>query len=581
MSKEVGEMVRSRDVVQAEGSARTEGARRATGVRADGAAAGAGSLAPGQRWSASRKRDVVLRLLRGESLEALSREAGVEIYRLDAWRERAMAGLELGLTARGESRSYDGSTQSIRRTTLTRMAMGTRETDQPPLWIATSDLPTSPGHPFYARLTTLDGHHFDRFVEGLCARFYAPVMGRPRLAPGRLLPPAAGRLLRRHRPERGMAWRATDSLAVRSSAVGRGRGATRSFDDCAHAALDRSGDAPDVFTWVQRLVEAGRLTGKTIAIDATTLEANAAMRSIVRRGESSQAFLAGLATASGIETPTREALARLDRKRKKKTSNTDWTHPHDPDAKVTKMKDGRTHLAHKAEHAVDMETGASVAVTLHGADVGDTTTIIETAIAATEQVEDAQANVDDPQALDEIVGDKGYHSNQTLIDLDAVGIRSYVSEPDRGRRDWSKAPEAQAPVYGNRRRMRGRRGRRLMRHRGERIERSFAHLYDTGGMRRTHLRGHTNILKRLLIHAGGFNLGLVMRHLIGIGTPRGLQGRVAAVRATLGVLMGVVRDRLTPISSSHRLIPAVRGRLASLTTFAVNSSAAITCTTGC
>ena len=307
------------------------------------------------------------------------------------------------------------------------------------------------------------------------------------------------------------------------------------------------------------------------------------MRSIVRRdtGESYQAFLAGLAKASGIETPTREGLARLDRKRKKKTSNKDWTNPHDPDAKVTKMKDGRTHLAHKAEHAVDMETGAIVAVTLQGADVGDTTTIIETAIAAAEQVEDAQANVDDRQSLEEIVGDKGYHSNQTLIDLDAVGIRSYVSEPDRGRRDWSKDPEARAPVYGNRRRMRGRRGRRLMRQRGERIERSFAHLYDTGGMRRTHLRGHTNILKRLLIHAGGFNLGLVMRHLIGIGTPRGLQGRVAAVLATLGVLMGVVRRRLTTISSSHRLIPAVRGRLASLATFAVNSSAAITCTTGC
>ena len=147
--------------------------------------------------------------------------------------------------------------------------------------------------------------------------------------------------------------------------------------------------------------------------------------------------------------------------------------------------------------------------------------IIETAIAATEQVEDAQANVDDPQSLDEIVGDKGYHSNQTLIDLAAGGIRSYVSEPDRGRRDWSKDPEAQAPVYGNRRRMRGRRGRRLMRQRGERIERSFAHLYDTGGMRRTHRRGHTNILKRLLIHAGGFNLGLVMRHLIGIARRAG------------------------------------------------------------
>ena len=490
------------------------------------------------------------------------------------------------LAARGESRSYEGSTQSIRRTTLTRMAMGTRETDQPPLWIATSDLPTSPGHPFYARLTTLlDGHHFDRFVEGLCDRFYAPVMGRPSLAPGRYFRLLLVGYFEGIDSERGIAWRATDSLAVRSFL-------RLAVDEAPpdHSTIARTRRLIDlethrtVFTWVQqRLVEAGRLTGKTIAIDATTLEANAAMRSIVRRdtGESDQAFLAGLATASGVETPTREGLARLDRKRKKKTSNTDWTNPHDPDAKVTKMKDGRTHLARKAEHAVDMETGAIVAVTRQGADVGDTTTIIETAIAATEQVEDAQANVDDRQSLEEIVGDKGYHSNQTLIDLDAGGIRSYVSEPDRGRRDWSKDPEARAPVSGNRRRMRGRRGRRLMRQRGERIERSFAHLYDTGGMRRTHLRGHTNILKRLLIHAGGFNLGLVMRHLIGIGTPRGLQGRVAAVLATLGVLMGVVRRRLTTISSSHRLIPAVRGRLASLATFAVNSSAAITCTTGC
>ena len=466
------------------------------------------------------------------------------------------------------------------------MAMGTRETDQPPLWIATSDLPTSPGHPFYARLTTLlDGHHVDRFVEGLCDRFYAPVMGRPSLAPGRYFRLRLVGSFEGIDSERGIAWRATDSLAVRSFL-------RVAVDEAPpdHSTIARTRRLIDlethrtVFTWVQqRLVEAGRLTGKTIAIDATTLEANAAMRSIVRRdtGESDQAFLAGLATASGVETPTREGLARLDRKRKKKTSNTDWTHPHDPDATVTKMKDGRTHLAHKAEQAVDMETGAIVAVTRQGADVGDTTTIIETAIAATEQVEDAQANVDDRQSLEEIVGDKGYHSNQTLIDLDAGGIRSYVSEPDRGRRDWSKDPEARAPVSGNRRRMRGRRGRRLMRQRDERIERSFAHLYDTGGMRRTHLRGHTNILKRLLIHAGGFNLGGVMRHLIGIGPPRGLQGRVAAVLATLGGLMGVVRRRLTTISSSHRLIPAVRGRLASLATFAVNSSAAITCTTGC
>jgi transposase len=197
------------------------------------------------------------------------------------------------------------------------------------------------------------------------------------------------------------------------------------------------------------------------------------------------------------------------------------------------MKDGRTHLAHKAEHAVDLDTGAIVAVTLQGADQGDTTTIVDTIIAATTQVEAAQIDMDAPQSLDEVIGDKGYHSNQTMVDLEAVGLRSYIAEPDRGRRAWAKAPEAQAPVYRNRRRIRGPRGRRLMRQRGEKIERTFAHLYDTGGMRRTHLRGHTNILKRLLIHAGAFNLGLVMRKGLGVGTPRGLQDRGAAVIAVL------------------------------------------------
>ncbi len=222
------------------------------------------------------------------------------------------------------------------------------------------------------------------------------------------------------------------------------------------------------------------------------------------------------------------------------------------------MKDGRTHLAHKVEHAVDLETGALVAVTLQGADQGDTTTIVETAIAAAEQVEDAQAEVEQPQPLEEIIADKGYHSNQTLIDLAAVGIRSYLSEPERGRRDWSKQPAAQTPVYANRRRIGGSRGRRLLRQRGERIERSFAHLYDTGGMRRTHLRGHTNILKRLLVHAGGFNLGLVMRHLFGRGTPRGLQDRSAILIAALLALLDATRRCLLVISSSHPLIGRYR-----------------------
>ena len=464
--------------------------------------------------------------------------------------------------------------------------MGTRETDQPPLWIAASDLPASPAHPFYARLNAvLDGQGFDRFAEDQCRRFYAPVMGRPGLLPGQYFRLLLIGYFEGIDSERGIAWRAADSLAV--------RGFVRlALNEAApdHSTISRTRRLIDVethramFTWVQqRLVEAGLLKGQTVAIDATTLEANAAMRSIVRRdtGATYQEFLTRLAQASGIETPTREDLARLDRKRKKKTSNKEWTNPHDPDAKVTKMKDGRTHLAHKAEHAVDLETGAIVAVTLQGADKGDTTTIVETTIAAAEQVEDAQADVEEPQQLEEIIADKGYHSNQTMIDLDAVDIRSYIAEPARGRRDWSKEPEAQAPVHRNRRRIRGRRGRRLMRCRGERVERSFAHVYDTGGMRRTHLRGHSNILKRLLIHTAGFNLGLIMRQLIGLGTPRGLQGRLPAVIATVLALLRAARCRSVAMAASFRVIAAMRGWFPPATTIAVNSSAAATCTTGC
>jgi transposase len=441
--------------------------------------------------------------------------------------------------------------------------MGTGRGEQGSMWVATAELPKSPGHPFYTRLNALlDAADFDRFVEGQCAKFYAPVMGRPSLAPGRYFRLLLVGYFEGIGSERGIAWRASDSLAVRSflrlaveepsphhSTISRTR---RAIDLETHRA---------VFTWVQqRLVAAGLLKGKTIAIDATTLEANAAMRSIVRRdsGESYQEFLTGLAKASGIETPTREELARLDRKRKKSTSNQDWKHPWDPDAKIAKMKDGRTHLAHKAEHAVDLDGGAIVALTVQGADQGDTTTIIETAIAAAEQIEAAQTEVQAPQPLEEIVADKGYHSNQTMIDIEAVGLRSYVAEPDRGRRDWSREPAAQSPVYANRRRIRGARGRRLMRQRGERIERSFAHLYNTGAMRRTHLRGHTNILKRLLIHAGGFNLGLLMRHLIGFGTPRGLQDRLATVRAALWVLLGATRRCLVAIFAWHPLMEAIR-----------------------
>src|ERR1700689_4280061 len=332
------------------------------------------------------------------------------------------------------------------------MAMGTGRGEQGSMWVATAELPKSPGHPFYTRLNALlDAADFDRFVEGQCARFYAPMMGRPSLAPGRYFRLLLVGYFEGIDSERGMAWRASDSLAVRSFL-------RLPVDEPPpdHTTISRTRRVIDLeshragFTGVQqRLVAAGLLKGKTIAIDATTLEANAAMRSIVRRdtGESYQEFLTGLAQASGVATTTHADLARLDRQRKKKTPNKDWKHPGDPDAKVAKMKDGRTHLAHKAEHAVDLETGAIVAVPVQPADEGDTTTIVDTVLAALDQVEAAQADVDEPQPVEEIIADKGYHSNRIMVELDAVGIRSYVAEPDRGRRDWSEEPEAQAPVY--------------------------------------------------------------------------------------------------------------------------------------
>ena len=292
-----------------------------------------------------------------------------------------------------------------------------------------------------------------------------------------------------------------------------------------------------MFTWVlQQLADAQLVQGHTVGIDATTLEANAAMRSIVRRdtGEAYEAWLTRLAEASGIATPTRAELARFDRKRKKKGSNDDWTHPQDPDAKITRMKDGRTHLAHTAEHAVDLETGGVVAVTVQDADDGDTPTMVETLITAAEQIE---AVLPAGAGIGEVVADTGYHRNETMVAFDELGIRSSVSEPDRGPRTWTDKTAARDAVYANRRRIRGTRGRQLLRRRGEFLERPNPHLYETGRLRRVRLRGHPNILKRVLVHVCGFNLGLLMRELTGVGTPRSLQGRAAAASEALIALL--------------------------------------------
>lgn len=404
--------------------------------------------------------------------------------------------------------------------------------------MAAAEIRATAAHPFYVRLNELlDSNAFDRFVEEECREFYACKMGRPSLTPGIYFRLLLIGYFEGIGSERGIAWRAEDSLSVRRFL---GIGLDEPTPD--HSTLSRTRRLIDlethqsVFRWVLRVAAAeGLVRGNTIGIDATTLEANAALRSIVRRenGETYEEFLKQLAKEAGIETPTREQLARMDRKRKKRMSNEEWTNPNDPDAKIAKMKDGSTHLAHKAEHAVDLETGAVVAVTLQGADQGDTTTYVETLTEAGMQIAEIAEAVNgeeageivNPEGPAELVSDKGYHSNEVMKDLKEVGVRSYVPEPDRGKRNWDGKRVEQAAVYGNRRRMRGARGKRLLKQRGEKLERTFAHFYETGGMRRTHLRGRKNILKRLVVHAGAFNLSLIMRRQLGVGTPRGLQDR--------------------------------------------------------
>jgi len=435
------------------------------------------------------------------------------------------------------------------------MAMGRQKKQQAQqqFWIPTRAIPKSPGHPLYERLNQiLEKDGFDDFVEESCAQFYAEKIGRPSLAPGIYFRLLMIGYFEGIDSERGIAWRVADSISLRAFL-------RLEFTDPTpdHSTFSRTRRLIDLGTHElvsarvsKILARAGLLKAKTLGVVGTALEANAAMRSIVRRddGKSYPDYVKDLAKDDGNENPTREEIARFDRKRKKKTSNKEWEHPHDPDARVTRMKDGRTHMAHKVEHVVDMETGAILSVTLHPADRGDTASLartLEDAKACLEEIIDdpeASKNLSD-KAMSELVADKGYHSNAVMVAQKEDGIRTYISEPDRGRRNWKDKEEERLAVTANRRRIRGTRGRKLMRDRGEKIERSFAHCYDTGGMRRTHLRGHENIGKRLLIHVAAFNLGLILRRDFGVGTPRGLQGLSRALQDLYLALNGL-RNRV-------------------------------------
>src|SRR5712691_8116451 len=352
------------------------------------------------------------------------------------------------------------------------MAMGTRRKRerQQDLWIATSDVVETPANAFYDRLNQiLDEHKFDAKVERLCQKFYKKsAYGRPSLSPGVYFRCLLIGYFEGLDSERGIAWRTADSLSLRKFL---GYELDEATPD--HSTISRTRRLywlethKAIFGWVLKILEeAGLVSGRTVSIDATTLEANAALKSIVRRdnGQSYNDYLKQLANAAGMENPTREQLARLDRKRKKKGSNREWMSPSDPDARITKMKDGRTHLAHKAEHAVDLTSGALLALTLQPANEGDTTTIRKTL----QEAQSAAREINEC-GEEEAVADKGSHSGAVLKDVHQQEVRSYIPEPERGRRNWQgegKAEE-QKRTYSNRRRIRGARSKRLQKLRSE------------------------------------------------------------------------------------------------------------------
>ena len=410
------------------------------------------------------------------------------------------------------------------------MALGRRPTDhQGELFVTSADLPRSGGHPFYDRLNRLlAGHGFDAYVEDLCRPYYADGEGRPGIPPGVYFRMLFVGYFEGIDSQRGIAWRCADSLALRSFL-----GAPLTEATPEHSSLTRVRQRlPEqvheaVFEWVLRLArEHELLTGSAVGVDATTLEANAAMKAIVRKdtGEDYPDYLRRLAREAGLEDPTAEELRRFDKDRPDKTcSNTEWESPADPDARITQMKDGRTHLAYKAEHVVQLASEIVVGVAIHPADQGDPVALVDSVMIAEQRLRVAGSDLE----IEEVAADKGYHKASELEVADALGVRTYIPEPKRPRakRGRSTLTAAQRrAVRLNRQRVRRPHGRRLQRLRSERVERSFAHVCDTGGARRTWLRGFINVTKRYLVHVAAHNLAVLLRTLFGVGKPRALQG---------------------------------------------------------
>ena len=455
------------------------------------------------------------------------------------------------------------------------MALGRRgKEQQPSFWIAVDKLPRSEGHVFYCKLNQLLREAgFDEFVERLCEPYYHDTLGRPGIPPGVYFRMLLVGYFEGLGSQRGIAWRCADSLSLREFL-----GIPLGEETPDHSSLTRVRDRlplsvpTAVFQFVLRVAdERGLLKGKTVGVDATTLEADAAMKSIVRRdtGEDWQEYVRRLMQEAGQiepgDEPTAEEIARFDRKRQdKKVSNQQWQSETDPDSRITKMKDGRTHLAYKAEHVVDLDTELILAAEIYPADTADVDTIGPSLSQAQDNLLQAESDAE----IKEAVADKGYSKNETLAELEFTeGLRTYVAEPQHAqRRNWKDKPEEERQaVTGNRRRVRGKRGRALQRQRSEKVERSFAHVCETSGSRRTWLHGLEKVRKRYLTSAMARNLGLVLRALFGIGTARSLQGEGGLADdlyvALFNALAALAR-LLTPTPRSDRQKPTANCPLA-------------------
>jgi transposase len=427
------------------------------------------------------------------------------------------------------------------------MALGRRrESRQEELFVPHDRLPRSEGHAFYRQLNRLLAEAgFDRRVERLCAPHYQPsgTPGRPSIPPGVYFRMLLVGYFEGIGSQRGIAWRCHDSLSLREFL-----GVPLTADAPDHSSLTRVRDRLPLevheaaFQFVLKLAdEKGLLKGKTVGVDSTTLEASAAMKSIVRQdtGEDWRQYVVGLMQEQGViaanEEPTDEEVRRFDKRRKnKKVSNEDWESTTDPDARIAKMKDGRTHLAYKAEHVVDLDSELIVAAQVYHADQSDSYTLVDSVMEAQGHLREATGAT----PIAEVAADKGYHAAEPLELAGTLSLRTYIPEPERQHpRRWNdKRPELKAAVYANRRRTRSDKSKRLQRLRSERVERSFAHVCETGGARRTWLRGIDKVRKRYLIAAVARNLGVMMRALFGMGTPRGQQldgGDVDALAALL------------------------------------------------